>query len=468
MPKCHAGCSGGGAMGPTEAPPVPFAGHREPRGSDPARRRRPGRKGRAMTLASMRRQLTVGRVVIALALTPGCGGKSGLVTSSAADAAADGAFGDVAVSASGSSGSATSSSGGGSSGSGSSGSGSSSSGIGSDASSGGSGSGSSEDASSGPDGDSGGCVDIDLSSYDTSCQTDSDCIDVNAGTFCAGYTCACGGSTINIDGEARYNAAFYSIPAAPGCSCPYLGNPRCVQARCVFCPAPGLATTGPPGCTDGSDSGNPNDGSSSGVSSGGSGSSGGGSNGDASSDDSGGGSLDDASSGGSSSGGSSSGGATSGACGTTGQACCPGEQCVDTELWCVGGICAACGSTGQPCCGTACNAGISCIAVGAASECEACGQPGQPCCTTQPSCINAGDGYGCWPNVWHGLDYCLNTNASTTGQPGEPCTTTCVDPTYACASAVDSPNCLACGGLAEPCCGTTCGAGLSCTAGTCQ
>ena len=101
-------------------------------------------------------------------------------------------------------------------------------------------------------GDGGACVDIDLATYDTSCQSDTDCINVNAGSICSGYTCLCGGHAINVDGEARYEAALSSVSPGPGplCECPALGRPRCVQTQCVYCPS-FSGTAGPPGCPDG-------------------------------------------------------------------------------------------------------------------------------------------------------------------------------------------------------------------------
>jgi hypothetical protein len=97
------------------------------------------------------------------------------------------------------------------------------------------------------------CVNIDVSTYDTSCQTDSDCINVSAGKICSGYNCLCGGATINADGQARYNAALASVEAGPGpyCGCPYFGRPRCLQAQCVYCPSSIGPMPAPPGCPDG-------------------------------------------------------------------------------------------------------------------------------------------------------------------------------------------------------------------------
>jgi hypothetical protein len=148
--------------------------------------------------------------------------------------------------------------------------------------------------------------------------------------------------------------------------------------------------------------------------------------------------------------------ATSTACGTTGLACCPGDQCDATGLWCVAGTCVACGNPGAPCCGTTCNAGNICFAIGSVSQCQACGQPGQPCCTTEPACGATGNAIS-----GDGLCWCTGGGA---GEPGGSCTSTCSDPGYACWFGA----CVECGDLAEPCCGSTCSSSLSCSAGSCQ
>ena len=102
-------------------------------------------------------------------------------------------------------------------------------------------------------GDGATCVDIDVSTYDKSCQTDSDCINVAAGTICSGYNCLCGGAAISAGEQARYNAALGSVEAGPGpyCGCPYFGGPRCIQAQCVYCPSSVGPMPAPPGCPDG-------------------------------------------------------------------------------------------------------------------------------------------------------------------------------------------------------------------------
>jgi hypothetical protein len=173
--------------------------------------------------------------------------------------------------------------------------------------------------------------------------------------------------------------------------------------------------------------------------------------------------------------------AAAGACGTTGLACCPGDQCTDTELWCVGGVCSICGSSGQPCCGVDCNSGNVCIANSERSDCMACGGPGQVCCTSLPECQNEASGYGCYS--WGLLENCLNVPAAistgVTGEPGEKCSSTCSDPADTCFLSMTlmsmntvgpDPFCVTCGNLDLPCCnGTTCEMGLSCGAsGYCE
>jgi hypothetical protein len=97
------------------------------------------------------------------------------------------------------------------------------------------------------------CVDIDVSTYDRSCQTDSDCINVSAGMICSGYNCLCGGAAINAGEQDRYNAALASVQPGPGpyCGCPYFGRPRCLKAQCVYCPSSIGPMPAPPGCPDG-------------------------------------------------------------------------------------------------------------------------------------------------------------------------------------------------------------------------
>lgn len=97
------------------------------------------------------------------------------------------------------------------------------------------------------------CVGIDVSAFDRSCETDSDCIAVFAGVLCAGYNCICpAGGAINAADDARYRALVSSVPPGPGpyCQCPYLGDARCLQRQCAFCVSPPDPNS-PPGCVDG-------------------------------------------------------------------------------------------------------------------------------------------------------------------------------------------------------------------------
>jgi hypothetical protein len=79
------------------------------------------------------------------------------------------------------------------------------------------------------------CVNIDLSTYDTSCSTDSDCMAVLSGEYCA-PTCqnACLNAAINRDGEARYWQTLEQ--ATPQfCECGnYQSHTFCNYGVCTF------------------------------------------------------------------------------------------------------------------------------------------------------------------------------------------------------------------------------------------
>ncbi len=123
--------------------------------------------------------------------------------------------------------------GGPSTGAGSSGGGTSSSGGSSSA---GSGSGGSSGGGSGSGGSSSGgntCVDVDLSTYDLSCNEAADCVVITAGEICDG-DCTCGGATINVSGQARYQSAISSIQLGL-CGCPLEGTPECLGHVCTVC-----------------------------------------------------------------------------------------------------------------------------------------------------------------------------------------------------------------------------------------
>jgi hypothetical protein len=87
------------------------------------------------------------------------------------------------------------------------------------------------------------CVYIDLSDYPTGCQFDSDCTTITSGEICSG-SCACGGSTINVSGQAEYDDAVQSLQIE-GCPCPFTGEPRCIESACTLC---GLGPNQPAGC----------------------------------------------------------------------------------------------------------------------------------------------------------------------------------------------------------------------------
>lgn len=118
------------------------------------------------------------------------------------------------------------------------------------ASTGGSSGSSASDGSAGSDGSSNDaapkCVNVDLSTYDQSCQADSDCVIVTGGAICSNG-CACGGSIINVAGLARYNAATAGVKPLQ-CPCATAGVPRCIAGRCTIC---GFGPNRPPGCGDG-------------------------------------------------------------------------------------------------------------------------------------------------------------------------------------------------------------------------
>jgi hypothetical protein len=94
--------------------------------------------------------------------------------------------------------------------------------------------------------DTGVCVYVDLTTYDLSCKSDSDCIQITSGEICSGE-CTCGGSAINADGQAQYDQQLSEITLAP-CGCPAIGVPRCITGTCTLCK---FGPNGTPGCPDG-------------------------------------------------------------------------------------------------------------------------------------------------------------------------------------------------------------------------
>jgi hypothetical protein len=100
------------------------------------------------------------------------------------------------------------------------------------------------DATSGSDATA-SCVDINLKDFDQTCKSSAECISITSGEVCSGQ-CACGGSTINKSGEAKYESEISGI-VSEDCPCVADGIPECVSGTCVLCGGP----HSPPGCPDG-------------------------------------------------------------------------------------------------------------------------------------------------------------------------------------------------------------------------
>lgn len=89
-----------------------------------------------------------------------------------------------------------------------------------------------------------GCVTIDVSTYDRSCRTDSDCMPI-AITVCPG--CGCPDAAINVDGRKRYTDTIAQVPPPSPpylvCNCP--NDPavdvRCDKGACAYLWHPGAA-----------------------------------------------------------------------------------------------------------------------------------------------------------------------------------------------------------------------------------
>ena len=78
-------------------------------------------------------------------------------------------------------------------------------------------------------------MNIDLSAYDQSCKVDSDCMEITSGLICP-TSCQCGGSVINVSGQAQYDQAIESIGSdGTSCPCDPGGVPRCVSGQCLLC-----------------------------------------------------------------------------------------------------------------------------------------------------------------------------------------------------------------------------------------
>lgn len=99
-------------------------------------------------------------------------------------------------------------------------------------------------------GDSGVCAAISQSDFDTSCATDSDCMEIQTGKVCEdGTGCICGESAISARDQDRYNAEYQAAvsvirtaSALDGSAFRYCGcgtcpvkAARCIANRCVLC-----------------------------------------------------------------------------------------------------------------------------------------------------------------------------------------------------------------------------------------
>lgn len=80
------------------------------------------------------------------------------------------------------------------------------------------------------------CVNVDLSTYDRSCRSNSDCIPVVGGMTCPSG-CACPNAAINASGRAHYEQTMARLrPVNGDCSCANdrTPNPVCVQGACTY------------------------------------------------------------------------------------------------------------------------------------------------------------------------------------------------------------------------------------------
>jgi hypothetical protein len=97
----------------------------------------------------------------------------------------------------------------------------------------------------GSESDAARCVDVELSTFDPSCNTSSDCVSITAGEVCSGE-CLCGGdSAINQSGLNRYEAEISGLKFAD-CDCPVSPMPQCIHGQCTMC-GPGTAGSCPDG-----------------------------------------------------------------------------------------------------------------------------------------------------------------------------------------------------------------------------
>ncbi len=94
--------------------------------------------------------------------------------------------------------------------------------------------------------DGSACVDVDLATYDQSCQSASDCMGITAGVLCP-RACTCGGAAVNVAERLRYQTTVARLGTL-ACPCAAPAPIACVQNRCTVC---GFGPNQPAGCPDG-------------------------------------------------------------------------------------------------------------------------------------------------------------------------------------------------------------------------
>jgi len=79
------------------------------------------------------------------------------------------------------------------------------------------------------------CVNIDPSSYDRSCRSDSDCVLMTSGSICAPRGCLCPNAAINVNDWNGYWQAVSALPQSPApCRCgDSFDSPRAVCSHGV-------------------------------------------------------------------------------------------------------------------------------------------------------------------------------------------------------------------------------------------
>lgn len=77
------------------------------------------------------------------------------------------------------------------------------------------------------------CVNVDLSTYDRSCRSDSDCFTIST----SGISCCirgCASAAINVDSKTRYWQTIAGLPSCAGGGCTEENGPVCIQGVCTI------------------------------------------------------------------------------------------------------------------------------------------------------------------------------------------------------------------------------------------